>query len=66
MVFLPTSVVVSAKWRETDTAWTHQAGDVSTLKVVLEILEGDTCCSRQTEEPSDLASEMRWSDSRFA
>ena len=44
----------------------HQAGDVSTLKVALEMLEGDTCCSRQTEVPSDWASEMRWSDSRFA
>ena len=29
----------------------HQAGHISTLKVVLEIKEGDTCCSRQTEDP---------------
>ena len=42
----------------------HQAGDVCTLKVV-EIPEGDTCCSGQTEDPLDLASEMRWSDCRF-
>ena len=42
----------------------HQAGDVPILKVV-EIPEGDTWCSHQTEDPLDLATEMRWSDSRI-
>ena len=41
MVFLPIGVVVSAKVARDRHFVAHQAGDVSTLKVVLQIPEGD-------------------------